>query len=111
MIKLFRNLNPLNIFLLVILAMILKMGILVNLPEEVHVEYIEPFARLLEKGFPVSVKRTTPLTLSLPCVPWMTATAFGSEPAGVRAAEGRAAPASVRSGRHPGAAGVRRSQR
>ena len=47
MIKLFRNLNPLNIILLVILAMVLKLGILVNLPEEVHVEYIEPFARLL----------------------------------------------------------------
>lgn len=27
--------------------MILKLGILVNLPQEVHVEYIEPFARLL----------------------------------------------------------------
>lgn len=47
MIKLFRNLNPLNIILLVVIALVLRFGILISLPEKLHVEFFEPFAKLL----------------------------------------------------------------
>lgn len=47
MIKLFRTLNPLNVFLLVIIALVFRMGMLLRLPEQLHVEYFEPFGKLL----------------------------------------------------------------
>lgn len=47
MISQFRSLNPLNIFLLVIIAIVLRIGVLTNLPPVLDMEIIEPFGKLL----------------------------------------------------------------
>lgn len=47
MIKIFRTLNPLNLFLLIIFAVILRIGVFIELPSNLRFEFIEPFAKLL----------------------------------------------------------------
>lgn len=47
MINQFRSLNPLNILLLAGVAIILRLGVLLQLPEKINFDYIEPFARFL----------------------------------------------------------------
>lgn len=47
MINQFRHLNPLNILLLVGIAILLRLGFLVNIPDKLSFDFIEPFAKLL----------------------------------------------------------------
>jgi hypothetical protein len=47
MINLFRSLNPLNILLLAGVGILLRLGVLWQLPQKVNFEFIEPFARFL----------------------------------------------------------------
>ncbi|HEY0896021.1 MAG TPA: DUF6427 family protein [Sphingobacteriaceae bacterium] len=47
MISQFRNFNPFNIFLLVIITFALRLGILADLPPRLDFEIIEPFGKLL----------------------------------------------------------------
>jgi len=47
MIKQFRSLNPLNILLLALIAVILRIGVLFQLPDRLNFDIIEPFARFL----------------------------------------------------------------
>ena len=47
MIQQFRSLHPLNILLLVGVAIFLRLGVLMQLPESLNFDYIEPFARFL----------------------------------------------------------------
>lgn len=47
MINLFRTLNPFNLFLLILVALILRIGIFIELPSSLSFEFIEPFAKLL----------------------------------------------------------------
>lgn len=47
MIKQFRSINPLNIVLLIFIAIFLRIGGLIHLPEEIPFEFKEPFSRLL----------------------------------------------------------------
>ena len=47
MIQQFRSLNPLNILLLIVVAILLRTGLLLNLPDQVSFDFIEPFARFL----------------------------------------------------------------
>lgn len=47
MIQQFRSLNPLNILLLVLVAIFLRLGVLMQLPDNLNFDYIEPFARFL----------------------------------------------------------------
>lgn len=47
MINFFRTLNPFNLFLLVIVALVLRIGIFIKLPPSLNFEFIEPFAKLL----------------------------------------------------------------
>lgn len=47
MIQQFRSLNPLNIILLIGIAILLRIGIFINLPQQISFEFMEPFARLL----------------------------------------------------------------
>ncbi|MDB5121077.1 MAG: hypothetical protein JWN56_2295 [Sphingobacteriales bacterium] len=47
MINQFRHLNPLNILLLVGIAVLLRLGFLINIPDELSFDFIEPFAKLL----------------------------------------------------------------
>ena len=60
MIQQFRRITPVNIILLIGLALLLRIGILIQIPAQISFEFMEPFARLLidiplEKAFsPVS---------------------------------------------------------
>ncbi|SKB66387.1 DUF6427 family protein [Daejeonella lutea] len=47
MIKQFRSINPVNILFLAVITLLLRAGIFMHLPEQVSVDFIEPFARLL----------------------------------------------------------------
>ena len=47
MIKQFRSINPLNIILLIGIAILLRIGIFMDLPQQISFEFMEPFARLL----------------------------------------------------------------
>ena len=47
MINFFRTLNPLNLFLLILVALVLRIGVFVELPASLNFEFIEPFAKLL----------------------------------------------------------------
>ncbi|HYK76747.1 MAG TPA: DUF6427 family protein [Daejeonella sp.] len=47
MIKQFRSLHPLNIILLLVIAVLLRIGILTDLPPALDFDYAEPFTRLL----------------------------------------------------------------
>lgn len=47
MIKQFRSLNPLNIVLLAGVAIVLRLGVLFELPDTINFDFIEPFARFL----------------------------------------------------------------
>ncbi len=47
MIEQFRSLNPLNIFLLIVVAVILRLGVLIDLPDQFNLDFVEPFARFL----------------------------------------------------------------
>ena len=47
MIKQFRSINPLNIILLIGIAILLRIGIFMDLPQKISFEFMEPFARLL----------------------------------------------------------------
>ena len=47
MIKQFRSLNPLNILLLTGIAILLRLGVLFQLPDKLNFDFIEPFARFL----------------------------------------------------------------
>ena len=47
MINQFRSLNPLNILLLAGVAIILRLGVFLQLPDKINFDYIEPFARFL----------------------------------------------------------------
>ena len=47
MINFFRTLNPFNLFLLVVLALILRIGTFIETPSNLSFEFIEPFAKLL----------------------------------------------------------------
>jgi len=47
MIKIFRSINPLNIILLIGIATLLRVGIFINMPQQISFEFMEPFARLL----------------------------------------------------------------
>lgn len=57
MIKQFRSFNPVNIIFLAGITLLLRVGIFIQLPEQVSVDFIEPFTRLLvpipENSFPV----------------------------------------------------------
>ena len=57
MIKQFRNINPINILFLGIITLLLRTGIFIRLPQQVSVDFIEPFTRFLvpvpENTFPV----------------------------------------------------------
>ena len=47
MIKQFRNINPINILFLGIITLLLRTGIFIRLPQQVSVDFIEPFTRFL----------------------------------------------------------------
>lgn len=47
MIQQFRSIHPLNIILLIGIAFLLRIGILINLPQRISFDFMEPFARLL----------------------------------------------------------------
>ncbi len=47
MIKLFRSQNPLNLILLAVIAIILRVGILYEMPVRLSFDFIEPFTKLL----------------------------------------------------------------
>src|SRR5687768_7979346 len=47
MIQQFRSLHPLNILLLVGVAILLRLGVILQLPDTLNFDYIEPFARFL----------------------------------------------------------------
>jgi hypothetical protein len=47
MIKQFRSIYALNIILLIGIATLLRVGVLIQLPEQISFEFMEPFARLL----------------------------------------------------------------
>jgi hypothetical protein len=47
MIKQFRSLNPINILLLTVIAIILRLGVLIQLPEKLNFDFLEPFSRFL----------------------------------------------------------------
>ena len=47
MIQQFRSINPLNIILLIGIAILLRIGIFMDLPQKISFEFMEPFARLL----------------------------------------------------------------
>jgi hypothetical protein len=47
MIKQFRSIHPLNIILLIGIATLLRVGILMQLPDQISFEFMEPFTRLL----------------------------------------------------------------
>lgn len=47
MINQFRNLNPLNLVLLALVALVLRIGIFINLPESLEFSLFEPYAGLL----------------------------------------------------------------
>ena len=47
MIKQFRSLSPINILLLIGIAVILRLGVLIHLPEKLNFDFMEPFARFL----------------------------------------------------------------
>lgn len=47
MIKQFRSINPLNIIFLIGIAFLLRIGIFIHLPEQVNIDFNEPFTRLL----------------------------------------------------------------
>ncbi|MEJ7692826.1 DUF6427 family protein [Daejeonella sp.] len=56
MIKQFRSINPVNIIFLTGITLLLRSGIFIHLPDQVSVDFIEPFAKLLvpipENSFP-----------------------------------------------------------
>jgi len=47
MIKQFRNINPVNILFLAVITLLLRTGIFIHLPQQVSVDFIEPFTRFL----------------------------------------------------------------
>ena len=47
MIQQFRSIHPVNIILLIGIAILLRIGIFIHLPEQISFEFMEPFARLL----------------------------------------------------------------
>lgn len=47
MIQQFRSIHPFNIILLIGVALLLRIGIFINLPQRVSFDFMEPFARLL----------------------------------------------------------------
>jgi hypothetical protein len=47
MIKQFRSIDPLNIILMIGVATLLRVGVLIQLPDQISFEFMEPFARLL----------------------------------------------------------------
>ena len=47
MINQFRSLNPINILLLILVAAVLRLGVLMQLPDKINFDFIEPFARFL----------------------------------------------------------------
>ncbi len=47
MIKQFRSINPVNIIFLAAVTLLLRAGIFIHLPEQVSVDFIEPFTRFL----------------------------------------------------------------
>lgn len=56
MIKQFRSINPVNLIFLAAITLLLRTGIFIHLPDQISVDFIEPFARLLvpipENTFP-----------------------------------------------------------
>ncbi len=57
MINAFRTYNPLNIFYLVLLLALLRVGYVLNAPAKIEFVFVEPFARLL---FPVAYEYALP---------------------------------------------------
>lgn len=47
MINLFRNLNPVNLFVLAAYTIFMRIAIFINLPDELNFEFLEPYAKLL----------------------------------------------------------------
>ena len=47
MINLFRNLNPVNLFVLAAYTIFMRIAIFVNLPDQLNFEFLEPYAKLL----------------------------------------------------------------
>ncbi|RZL34827.1 MAG: beta-carotene 15,15'-monooxygenase, partial [Pedobacter sp.] len=47
MINLFRNLNPVNLFVLAAYTLFMRIAIFVNLPDQLNFEFLEPYAKLL----------------------------------------------------------------
>ena len=47
MIKQFRSINPINIIFLAVITLLLRTGIFIHLPEQMSVDFIEPFTRFL----------------------------------------------------------------
>lgn len=47
MIQHFRSIHPVNIIILIGIALLLRVGILIRLPEQISFEFMEPYARLL----------------------------------------------------------------
>lgn len=70
MINQFRSLNPINILLLIGIAIVLRLGVLLHLPEKLNFDFIEPFARFLiiiplETAFSPSANILTALVLTV----------------------------------------------
>ena len=47
MINRFRNLNPLNLILIIAIAIFLRLGVIMELPAKLSFDFVEPFAKLL----------------------------------------------------------------
>lgn len=47
MINLFRNLNPINLFLLAAYTIFMRIAIFIHLPDQLNFEFLEPYAKLL----------------------------------------------------------------
>jgi hypothetical protein len=62
MINAFRTYNPLNIFWLLLLLILLRVGYVFNAPDKLEFVFVEPFARLL---FPVAYEYALPPVLNV----------------------------------------------
>jgi hypothetical protein len=62
MINTFRSFNPLNIFWLIVILILLRMGYVYTAPTKIEFTFVEPFARLL---FPVAYEYALPPLLNV----------------------------------------------
>lgn len=69
MINLFRNLNPVNLFVLAAYTIFMRIAIFINLPDQLNFEFLEPYAKLLiqiplENSFSVTANLLTAAVLT-----------------------------------------------